>query len=91
MTKQKKPTMDLIRYLRALRLKWVGHVLRRGEKFPAKLKLIDRRAMMIGMMMEQQPYEEGSILENTPKHGPMAELIELADRHRARAAGRSRP
>ena len=31
-------------------------------------------------MMEQQPYEEGSILENTPdpKHGSMAELIELA-------------
>ena len=65
----KEPTMDLIRYLRALRLKWVGHVLRRGENFPA------RRAMM----MEQQPYEEGSILENTPKHGSMAELIELAE------------
>jgi len=31
------------------------------------------------MMMEQQPYEEGSILENTPKHGSMAELIELAE------------
>ena len=65
--------MDLIRYLRALRLKWVGHVLRRGENFPA------RRAMM----MEQQPYGEGStctcILENTPKHGSMAELIELAE------------
>jgi len=31
--------------------------------------------------MEQQPYEEGSILENTPKHGSMAELIsvELAE------------
>jgi len=28
--------------------------------------------------MEQQPYEEGSILENTPKHGSMAELIELS-------------
>ena len=24
-------------------------------------------------------YEEGSILENTPKHGSMAELIELAE------------
>ena len=31
------------------------------------------------MMMEQQPYEEGSILENTPKHESMAELIELAE------------
>jgi len=31
------------------------------------------------MMMEQQPYEEGSIHENTPKHGSMAELIELAE------------
>jgi len=31
------------------------------------------------MMMEQQPYEEGSILEKTPKHGSMAELIELAE------------
>ena len=61
--------MDLIRCLRALRLKWVGHVLRRGETFPA------RRAMM----MEQQPYEEGSILENTQKHGAMAEFIELAE------------
>ena len=30
-------------------------------------------------MMEQQPYEEGSILENTPRHGSMAELIELAE------------
>jgi len=30
-------------------------------------------------MMEQLPYEEGSILETTPKHGSMAELIELAD------------
>jgi len=32
------------------------------------------------MMMEQQLYEEGSILENTPKHGLRAELslIELA-------------
>ena len=29
--------------------------------------------------MEQQPYEEGSILENTPKDGSMAELIELAE------------
>jgi len=27
--------------------------------------------------LEQQPYEEGSMLENTPKHGSMAELIEL--------------
>jgi len=25
------------------------------------------------MMMEQQPYEEGSILENTPKHGSFEE------------------
>jgi len=63
--------MDLIRYLRALRLKWVGHVFKRGEIFPAKL----RRAMM----MEQQPYEEGSILENTPKHGSMAELMGLSE------------
>ena len=61
--------MDIIRYLKALRLKWVGHVLRRGENFPA------RRAMM----MEQQPYEEGSILEDTPEHGSMAELVELAE------------
>ena len=30
-------------------------------------------------MMEQQPYEEGSILEDTPEHGSMAELIELAE------------
>ena len=54
-----EPTMDIIRYLKALRLKWVGHVLRREENFPAK------RAMM----MEQPPYEEGSILEDTPEHG----------------------
>jgi len=39
------------------------------SNFPA------RRAMM----MEQQPYEEGSILENTPKNGSMAKLIELAE------------
>ena len=61
--------MGIIRYLKTLRLKWVGHVLRRKENFPAK------RAMM----MEQQPYEEGSILEDTPEHGSMAELIELAE------------
>jgi len=30
-------------------------------------------------MMEQQPYEERSILANTLKHGSMAELIELAE------------
>jgi len=30
-------------------------------------------------MQGQQPCEEGSILENTPKHGSMAELIELAE------------
>jgi len=29
--------------------------------------------------VEQQPYKEGSILENTPKHGSMTELIELAE------------
>ena len=43
--------------------------IRRGENFPAKRV----------MMMEQQPYEEGSILEDTPEHGSMAELIELAE------------
>ena len=68
----------IIRYLRALRLKWVGHVTKKRRKIPAK------RAMM----MEQHPYEEwdrrclneeGSILENTPKHVSMAELIELAE------------
>jgi hypothetical protein len=67
----KTPTLDLIKFLWAQRLKWVGHVLRRGQEFPARRML----------MMEQKPYEEGSILQDKtiPKHGSMEELAELAE------------
>ena len=67
----KTPTLDLIKFLWAQRLKWVGHVLRRGPEFPARRM----------MMMEQKPYEEGSILHDKtiPKHGSMEELAELAE------------
>ena len=51
----KAPTIDVVKYLRAQRLRWVGHVLRRQETFPARRVL----------MMEQKPYEEGSVLMDT--------------------------
>jgi len=32
----KAPTIDVVKYLRAQRLRWVSHVLRRQETFPAR-------------------------------------------------------
>ena len=56
----KAPAIDVVKYLRAQRLRWVGHVLRRQETFP------DRRVLM--MDPEQKPYEEGSVLMDTEEH-----------------------
>ena len=58
--------------LRAQRLRWVGHVLRRQETFPARRVLV----------MEQKPYEEGSVLMDTEGHfeyDTMEKLAELAE------------
>ena len=68
----KAPTIDVVKYLRAQRLRWVGHVLRRQETFPARRVL----------MMEQKPYEEGSVLMDTEEHfeyDTMEKLAELAE------------
>jgi len=66
------PTIDVVKYLRAQRLRWVGHVLRRQETFPARRVL----------MMEQKPHEEGSVLMDAEEHfeyDTMEELAELAE------------
>ena len=62
------PTLNLVNHVRSLRLKWVGHTLRKEERFPAQRMLV----------REKKPYEEGSILMDAPKHGTMWELAELA-------------
>ena len=62
------PTLNLVNHVRSLRLKWVGHTLRKEERFPARRML----------MREKKPYEEGSILMDAPKHDTMWELAELA-------------
>ena len=61
----------MVKYLKAQRLRWVGHVLRRAETFPARKVL----------MMEQKPYEEGSVLKVAEEHfdyETMEDLAELA-------------
>jgi len=68
----------VVKYLRAQRLRWVGHVLRRQETFPARRVL----------MMEQKPYEEGSVLMDAEEHfeyDTMEELAELAENRKLHA------
>ena len=53
--------------MRSLRLKWVGHILRKDESFPARRML----------MNHEKRYEEGSVLMDAPTHDTMEELAEL--------------
>ena len=62
------PSFNLIAALRVRRLRWVGHVIRKGEAS------LDRRALL----SKVQPYPEGDVLEDCPQHSCMSELVELA-------------
>ena len=67
-TKDPTADCDLEKHVRSLRLKWVGHILRKDESFPARRML----------MNDEKRYEEGSVLMDAPKHDTMEELAELA-------------
>ena len=70
-TKDPTAECDLEKHVRSLRLKWVGHILRKDESFPARRML----------MNDEKRYEEGSVLMDAPKHDTMEELAELAIIH----------
>ena len=64
-----EPTVDILKMLKARRLRWVGHVLRGKETNLVRQVLMEM----------EQPYSPGSVLMNAPKHESMAELVELAN------------
>jgi hypothetical protein len=66
-----EPTFDLIAWLRSLRLRWLGHILRMDEEEPL-------RQMVVRL---KKPYPPGSLLMDAPQHTTMADLIALAGDH----------
>ena len=72
------PTVDLVKYIRAQRLKWLGHTLRRTGNHPAK--------EIIMKMETDYSYKNGSILMDAPVKHDMEKLVEFAhDREEWRA------
>ncbi len=68
---RKRPTFDLVQYLRARRLKWLGEILRSDDPF--------EHALLKGAILNwEKPYPEGWILMDAPKHEVPSELIEKA-------------
>ena len=65
----REPTVDILKMLKARRLRWVGHVLRAKETNLVRQVLMEM----------EQPYSPGSVLMNAPKHKSMAELVEMAN------------
>ena len=61
-------SFNLVRHLRARRLRWLGHILRMKEG----------RLLRKVVCAKAQPYPEGSIFMDTPRHSSMDRLIKLA-------------
>ena len=67
-----EPAFDLVRTLRARRLRWLGHVLRSPE------------SSLLRQVMLRKPtteHGEGSIFDDPPPHASIEELVELAGNH----------
>ena len=62
------PSFDLVRHLRSRRLRWLGHILRMKEG----------RLLRKVVCAVRQPYYEGSIFMDTPRHSSMDRLVKLA-------------
>ena len=72
------PTLDLVMYIRAQRLNWLGHTLRRTGHHPAK--------KIIMKMETDYSLKGGSILMDAPVKHDMEKLVEFAhDREEWRA------
>ena len=66
----RSPSFDLIKTLRAKRLRWVGHVLRLDNSYLSRRVLVE--------VSKAKPYPRGSILEDAPPHDSVADLVDQA-------------
>ena len=66
----RSPSFDLIKTLRARRLRWVGHVLRLDNSYLSRRVLVE--------VSKAKPYPRGSILEDAPPHDSVADLVDQA-------------
>lgn len=64
-----RPSFDLVRRLRARRLKWLGGILR----------MDDSRILHRVVMRQQPPHAQGSLLADAPVHRSMIELKRMAE------------
>ena len=67
--KYKYPSFDLVAALRVRRLRWLGHVLRMEDG------IRDVKTVLTQMC---QPYPEGSLLMDAPRHRNIDQLITMA-------------
>ena len=64
----KYPSKDLVATLRVRRVRWLGHVLRMEDRLVKSV-----------ITQIRQPYPDGSIFMDAPRHSSMEQLIELAE------------
>ena len=65
----KYPSLNLVAALRVRRLRWLGHVLRMEDGM---------RAVKTVLTQMRQPYPEGSLLMDAPRHRDTKQLITMA-------------
>ena len=64
-----EPSFDLIRHIRARRLKWLGCILR----------MDDSRVLHRLLMRQSLPHAPGSLLADAPMHRSLLELKRMAE------------
>ena len=67
----KYPSFNLVAALRVRRLRWLGHVLRMEDG--------DREIKAV-LTQLRQPYPEGSLLMDAPRHSDTRQLITMAQK-----------
>ena len=65
------PTFDLVKYLRARRLEWLGEILRSDDPF-------EHVTLKQAILHWKKPYPEGWLLMDAPDHKVPSDLIEKA-------------
>jgi hypothetical protein len=69
------PTWDLVKYVLARRLRWLGHTLRRPPE-----TLLRRTVLAVAELgLAEGGHAVGSLLAEAPHHGSVEELVEMAE------------
>jgi hypothetical protein len=69
------PTWDLVRYVLARRLRWLGHTLRRPEG-----ALVRRTVLAMAQVgLDEGGHAAGSLLAEAPAHSSVEELVGMAE------------